>query len=174
MALSASRASRLLPPVLPAWIRATCQINAGAVSWPPNARPASGGSGGGGGRAGDAKQRAAQYAREKERAQQAEQQANPPSSGGGSSDGPRSRLAEAAAEWSEGQQALFLSSPSGLGMGAEAAIAQAIQDGAFDNLKGKGGQDDDGLHLVGGAGLLEQPSETTPGLALGPAVLRML
>jgi len=51
---------------------------------------------------------------------------------------PRSRLAEAAAEFNEAQQAFLLSSPSGLGVGAEAAIAQAIKDGALDNLAGKG------------------------------------
>lgn len=56
----------------------------------------------------------------------------------GEKEGPRSRLAEAAAEFNEAQQAFLLSSPSGLGVGAEAAISQAIKDGALDNLAGKG------------------------------------
>lgn len=42
----------------------------------------------------------------------------------GAADSPRSRLSEAAAEFSEVQQAWLLSAPSGLGVGAEAAIAQ--------------------------------------------------
>ena len=62
---------------------------------------------------------------------------------GGAADPPQqphhSRLAEAAAEWSEAQQAFLLSSPSGLGVGAEAAIARSIAEGALDNLPGKGG-----------------------------------
>lgn len=53
---------------------------------------------------------------------------------------PRSRLAEAAAEFAEAPQAYLLSSPSGLGVGAEAAIEQAIKDGALDNLPGRGEQ----------------------------------
>ena len=52
---------------------------------------------------------------------------------------PPSRLAEAAAEFSEAQQAFLLSSPSGLGVGAEAAIARSIAEGALDNLPGRGG-----------------------------------
>lgn len=135
MALPARLASKLhATHVWPA-ISATWQHSCPATGWPPGVRAA---SGSGGGRASDAKQRAAQYVREKDHKQQAAQQEDG-SSSSASSETPRSRLAEAAAEWSEGQQALFLSSPSGLGVGAEAAISQAIKDGALDNLKGKGG-----------------------------------
>ncbi|KAL4419818.1 hypothetical protein ABPG75_006916 [Micractinium tetrahymenae] len=88
------------------------------------------GGGGGAGR----RERAAGYLKEKERRQAAATApaGDPP---------PRSRLAEAAADFAEAQQtqqALMLSSPSGLGVGAEAAIAQAIKDGALDDLPGKG------------------------------------
>ena len=135
------------------WCATGClleSLEAAAIAPPPGVRFASssGGSGGGGrSAAADAKQRAAVYVRDKERKQGREEASQPSSnstgsscssSGGGGSDAPRSRLAEAAAEYSEAQQALFLSSPSGLGVGAEAAIAQAIKDGAFDNLAGKG------------------------------------
>lgn len=87
------------------------------------------GSGGSGTVAATAKERAAGYLREKERKQAV---------AADDSDRPRSRLAEAAAEFTESQQAFMLSSPSGLGVGAEAAIAQAIKDGALDNLAGTG------------------------------------
>lgn len=73
--------------------------------------------------------------RSKEKERKAAATAAPAGAPGG---GPRSRLAEAAAEFSDAQHAFMLASPSGLGVGAEAAIAQAIKDGALDNLKGKG------------------------------------
>ena len=137
MAVSAGRSTTRLADLLSPICFAALSDRVAAAGRP---RSASSGGGSGGGRAGGAKQRAAQYVKEKERQQRAADEAEAPSSSSSSSsDGPRSRLAEAAAEWSEGQQALFLSSPSGLGVGAEAAIAQAIKDGALDNLKGKGG-----------------------------------
>lgn len=129
MAVSAGRSTTRLADLLSPICFAALSDRVAATGRPRSASS-------GGGRAGGAKQRAAQYVKEKERQQRAADEPESPSS---SSDGPRSRLAEAAAEWSEGQQALFLSSPSGLGVGAEAAIAQAIKDGALDNLKGKGG-----------------------------------
>ena len=135
MAVSAGRSTTRLADLLSPICFAALSDRVAAAGRPRSA--SSGGSGGG--RAGGAKQRAAQYVKEKERQQRAADEPEAPSSSSSSSDGPRSRLAEAAAEWSEGQQALFLSSPSGLGVGAEAAIAQAIKDGALDNLKGKGG-----------------------------------
>ena len=90
----------------------------------------SGSSSSSGGSGHTAKERAAGYLRDKERSG---------SGGGDGSEQPSSRLAAAAAEWDEDQQAMFLSSPGGLGVGAEVAIAQAIKEGALDSLSGKGG-----------------------------------
>ncbi|KAL4435429.1 hypothetical protein ABPG77_006191 [Micractinium sp. CCAP 211/92] len=92
----------------------------------------SSGSGSGASKGGAiARQRAAGYLKARERRQAAAAAAT-------EDEQPRSRLAEAAAEYAEAQQAFLLSSPSGLGVGAEAAISRAIQEGALDDLPGKG------------------------------------
>ncbi|KAI3425216.1 hypothetical protein D9Q98_008984 [Chlorella vulgaris] len=93
-------------------------------------------SGGGDGGGGTPKQRAVKYLREKEKDARA---AGSGACTEGSGDARPSRLAEAAAEFTEAQQAFMLSGPSGLGpVGSEAAIARSIADGALDNLPGRG------------------------------------
>ncbi|KAL4857005.1 Choline-phosphate cytidylyltransferase 2 [Chlorella vulgaris] len=93
-------------------------------------------SGGGDGGGGTPKQRAVKYLREKEKDARA---AGSGPCTEGSGDARPSRLAEAAAEFTEAQQAFMLSGPSGLGpVGSEAAIARSIADGALDNLPGRG------------------------------------